>query len=127
MKLLLVEDDPLNVEFFVDVLERDGHTVTVERDGIAGRDRALGDVYDLVILDVQLPGMSGDQICRQIRDAGIRHPVIALSASALPGQIEVGIDAGFDAYLTKPISPGELRAAVREWGAEGRKHLSHTP
>ncbi len=119
MNLLLVEDDPLNVEFFMEVLQRDGHTVTVERDGIAGRDRALAEVYDLVILDMQLPGMPGNLICQQIREAGIDRPVVALSASALPGQVHSGMSAGFNAYLTKPISPVDLRAAVREWGLQG--------
>jgi DNA-binding response OmpR family regulator len=117
VKLLLVEDDPLNVELFTAVLEGDGHAVTVESRGIEGRDRALADRFDLILLDIQLPGMTGDSVCTQLREAGVTSPIVALSASALPTQVAHGLASGFDAYLTKPIGPYELRAAVRTYGA----------
>lgn len=113
MRLLLVEDDRMNEELFVDALEGAGHAVVVERDGARGRDRALGERFDLIILDVQLPGVSGDAVCRSLRLAGVRAPILALSSSAMPEQIARAREAGFDAYLTKPISPAALRDAVR--------------
>lgn len=114
MKILLVDDNPMNVELFQDVLEGDGHVVTVARDGDAGLTRALEDTFDLMILDIQLPGLDGYKICRTLRDRGVEGPILALSSSAMPAQIERGADAGFDEYLTKPISPTALKEAVRK-------------
>ena len=119
MRILLVEDDPLNVQLFTAVLEDGGHEVTVERDGLAGKAVALRGTFDLVILDIQLPRLRGDAVCRELRAAGLKIPIIALSAEALPSQIETTSIAGFDAYLTKPISPRALRDAVLRYAAKG--------
>lgn len=113
MRVLLVDDNAMNVELFVDSLVADGHEVTVERDGIAGRDRGLREPFDVVILDIQLPGIDGYAICRDLRAAGVRAPILALSSAAMADQVSRGLSAGFDAYLTKPISPSALREAVR--------------
>lgn len=115
MRLLLVDDNAMNVELFVDILEGDGHHVSVERDGVSGRDRALRETFDLVVLDVQLPRLDGLSVCRELRGAGLTTPIVALSSSAMPDQIERGRNAGFDDYLTKPISPAALRDAVRRY------------
>ena len=113
MRLLLVEDNPMNVELFTAALETDGHEVVVEREGRAGLALALAERFDLIILDVQLPGMDGVAIVRELRAADRRGPIVALSSSAMADQVRRGLDAGFDEYLTKPIAPAELRAAVR--------------
>ena len=115
MRVLVVDDNAMNLDLFTDVLEADGHDVIVERDGIAARDRAMRESFDLIVLDIQLPGLDGHSICRQLREAGIDRPIVALSSSAMPDQIERGLQSGFDAYLTKPISPLELRAAVHRF------------
>jgi CheY-like chemotaxis protein len=115
LRVLLVEDDPMNVVLFVDVLEQAGHEVVVANDGLRGRDLALAGGHDLCIFDVHLPRLRGDEAVRQLRDAGVRTPIIALSSSALSAEIERGLAAGFDAYLTKPIAPGELREVVRRY------------
>ena len=116
MRVLLVDDNPMNVELFVDSLAADGHDVVVERDGVAGRARALREAFDVLILDIQLPGMDGYAICRDLRAAGIGSPILALSSAAMAEQVQRGMAAGFDAYLTKPIAPSALRAAVRNAG-----------
>ncbi len=116
MRVLLVEDNAMNVELFVDSLVADGHDVTVERDGPAGRARSLAERFDVLILDIQLPGMDGYAICRELRAAGVRSPILALSSAAMTDQVSRGIAEGFDAYLTKPISPTALREAVRKAG-----------
>jgi CheY-like chemotaxis protein len=109
---LLVEDELMNADLFVDALEPEGHEITVERDGTKGRDRALIESFDLIVLDMNLPGMNGAQICQSLRERGIATPIVALSASVLPTELAAGLRAGFDAYLTKPIRPVDLRAAV---------------
>ncbi len=116
MRILLIEDDPLNVELFTAVLEDDGHQVTVERDGEAGKARALREAFELLILDIQLPRLRGDAVCRELRAAGLTTPIIGLSAEALPDQVSANRSAGFDAYLTKPIEPSTLREVVRRRG-----------
>ncbi|OLC52915.1 MAG: hypothetical protein AUH85_15475 [Chloroflexi bacterium 13_1_40CM_4_68_4] len=116
MRVLLVEDEPLNIILFKDVLEDDGHTVVIANDGVAGRDLALSQPFDLCILDIHLPRLRGDEVVKQLRAALVHGPVIALSSSALGSEVERGLLAGFDAYLTKPISPSELRDAVRRHG-----------
>ena len=120
MRVLLVEDNPMNIELFVDALETDGHTIAVERDGRDGLARALAERFELIVLDIQLPGTGGDAICRELRAAGVRTPIVALSSAALPEQVERGLSAGFDAYLTKPLAPRALREAVRRHGEGGR-------
>lgn len=117
MRVLLVDDNLMNVELFTDVLRSDGHEVVVERDGVSGRDRALAERFDVVLLDIQLPRLDGLEVCRELRAAGISGPILALTSSAMPEQVKRGTDMGFDAYLTKPISPAALRAAVRQHGA----------
>lgn len=107
----------MNVELFTAALETDGHDVVIERDGRSGLDRALRERFDLVILDVQLPGLDGFAVVRELRAANVRGPIVAVSSSAMADQIQAGLAAGFDEYLTKPISPAELRRAVRRLGA----------
>lgn len=110
----------MNVELFVAALESDGHEVVVERDGASGRDRGLRERFDLLILDIQLPGMDGYAVCRQLRAGGVDGPIIALSSAAMAEQVARGAEAGFDEYLTKPISPAALRAAVRRFDGARR-------
>jgi two-component system cell cycle response regulator DivK len=119
VRVLLVEDDPMNVELFVDVLEQAGHDVVVEKDGVAGRDRALAERFDLCIFDVHLPRLRGDDAVRDLRKRGMASRVIALTSSALTEEVKRGIGAGFDAYLTKPISPASLRSAIEMYGTKG--------
>lgn len=119
MRILLVEDDALNVELFESALESDGHEIVTERDGAAGEQRA-SDQFDLVLLDVQLPKKNGLEVCRSLRARGLRIPIVALSASVLPEEVARTKAAGFDDFLSKPISPRDLRAAVRRVGATPR-------
>ncbi len=113
MRVLLVEDNALNAELFVAAVETDGHSVTIERDGMSGRERALHEDFDLIVLDIQMPGMNGIDVLRSLRAAGLTTRVYALSAAALPDQIAAALAAGFDDYLAKPISPKALRARLR--------------
>jgi CheY-like chemotaxis protein len=119
LRILLVEDDPMNVELFESALESDGHEIVTERDGVAGEQRA-SDQFDLVLLDIQLPKKNGLEVCRSLRARGLRIPIVALSASVLPEEVARTKEAGFDIFLSKPISPRDLRDAVRRLGATPR-------
>jgi CheY-like chemotaxis protein len=115
LRILLIEDDPMNVELFESTLEADGHEIVTERDGVAGEERAT-DTFDLILLDIQLPKKNGLDVCRSLRARGLRLPIVALSASVLPEEIARTKSAGFDLFLSKPISPRDLRNAVRRFG-----------
>ena len=116
MRILLIEDDEMNVELFESALETDGHEIVTETDGAAGEKRA-SDLFDLILLDIQLPKMNGLDVCRSLRARGLHMPIVALSASVLPEEIARTKAAGFDLFLSKPISPRDLRSAVRLLGA----------
>jgi len=119
LRILLVEDDPMNVELFESALQTDGHVIVTERDGVAGERRA-SDGFDLIVLDIQLPKKNGLDVCRSLRARGLRIPIVALSASVLPEEVARTKAAGFDVFLSKPISPRDLRDAVRRLGTTPR-------
>ena len=110
-KILVVEDEKNIAELERDYLEANGYTVEIEFDGKSGLDKALGSDYDLVILDVMLPGLDGFEVCRQIR----KHkecPVLMVSAKKDEIDKIRGLGIGADDYITKPFSPSELVARV---------------
>jgi CheY-like chemotaxis protein len=109
----------MNVELFESALETDGHQIVTEWDGVAGEKRA-SDQFDLILVDIQLPKMSGLEVCRSLRARGLRIPIVALSASVLPEEVARTKAAGFDLFLSKPISPRDLRDAVRRMGTAPR-------
>ena len=102
----------MNVELFCAALERDGHEIAHESSGLLGRARALAERFDVIISDIDLPGIDGHTICRDLRAAGIAGPIIALTSHAGPEEVARGKASGFDLYLTKPIGPKALRDAV---------------
>jgi len=96
-----------------DELEFEGFEACVVEDGIAGLDRILAEVPDLVILDLMLPGKSGFEICREVRDRGLNTPIIMLTARAQEVDRVRGLELGADDYVIKPFSLAELVARVR--------------
>lgn len=102
----------MNVELFESALESDGHEIVTERDGVAAEERA-SERFDLILLDIQLPKKDGLDLCRSLRERGLSVPIVALSASVLPEEVARTKAAGFDMFLSKPISPRDLRSAVR--------------
>lgn len=113
MKLLLVEDERRMADAVSELLCREHYDVDVCNDGISGLDAALSGQYDAMILDVMLPGLSGFEIVRQSREAGIRMPILMLTAKSSTADKVVGLDRGADDYLTKPFQVDELLARVR--------------
>ena len=115
MKILLVEDDVELVKALKTGLEKEGFTVDALMDGITGQKRLEihHDAYDVVILDLTLPGVHGSEICRNIRARGIRTPILVLTGRNDTKDKVNALDAGADDYLTKPFSISELIARIR--------------
>jgi DNA-binding response OmpR family regulator len=111
-KLLIVEDEVAIAELEKDYLELSGFEVEVETNGEVGVRRALTSEYDLVILDLMLPGMDGFEICKKIREVK-NIPIIMVSAKRDDIDKIRGLGLGADDYMTKPFSPSELVARVK--------------
>jgi DNA-binding response OmpR family regulator len=113
VRILLVEDNPRLSHALRASLEEDGYAVDCAFDGLDGEEMGRMPVYDLVILDIMLPGKDGMEVCRTLRDEHIRTPILMLTArDALDDRVE-GLDSGADDYLVKPFEMAELRARIR--------------
>lgn len=113
MKILVVEDEHKIANALRDGLSQESFAVDVAYDGRDGLASAQADDYDLLILDVMLPGMSGLAICQQLRDEANHVPILMLTAKDQTRDIVNGLNAGADDYLVKPFSFEELLARVR--------------
>jgi two-component system alkaline phosphatase synthesis response regulator PhoP len=111
-RLLLVEDDPGLSLTLTDRLTSEGYEVEAVADGDRAFARATADEFDLVILDVILPGRSGFDVCRDLRQKGVDVPVLMLTARGQVADRVVGLKLGADDYLTKPFEMSELLARV---------------
>jgi DNA-binding response OmpR family regulator len=112
-QILIIEDEESILMALEDDLSHEGHTVTGEVDGVKGFERAQADGYDLIILDIMLPGMDGFDICRQLRGAGDTTPILVLTAKGQEVDKVLGLELGADDYVTKPFSRRELLARVK--------------
>lgn len=112
-RILVVDDEVAITKLVAYHLERDGFAVVTRNDGESAYDRIAAEDFDLVILDLMLPGMSGWDVLRLSRNAEKRFPVILLSARAEEVDKVAGLELGADDYVTKPFSPRELVARVR--------------
>jgi len=113
MKILYVEDDPTAIAYIAKGLSELGYKVDVAQDGRLGLERALEDGYELLVLDVMLPGMDGFEVLRELRQRGVTTPTIFLSARGEVGDRVTGLDLGADDYLKKPFAFSELLARIR--------------
>lgn len=113
MTILIIEDEQKVASFIKKGLEEQQFTVEVESDGEAGLKAALGKDYDIIILDILLPGLNGREICRKLRQAQVWTPIIMLSALQTTDDIVTGLDQGADDYLTKPFHFRELLARIQ--------------
>ena len=111
-KILIVEDEESIAELEKDYLELSGFEVEIENNGTDGLERALKEEYDLLILDLMLPGTDGFEICRRVREIK-NTPIIMVSAKKEDIDKIRGLGLGADDYMTKPFSPSELVARVK--------------
>ena len=113
MRILLVEDERKVASFIARALRENTYAVDVAESGEKGLELGTDTPYDAILLDVRLSGISGIEVCRELRQRGIEAPVLMLTARGLVEQRVEGLDAGADDYLTKPFALAELLARVR--------------
>ncbi len=111
-RILLIEDEAGLVLTLSDRLASEGHEVVSETDGNSGLERASRDTFDLILLDIMLPGRNGFEICQELRDKKIYVPILMLTAKGLVADKVAGLKLGADDYLTKPFEMIELLARV---------------
>lgn len=111
-KILIIEDEPSIAELERDYFEINGFRVDIAERGETGLERAMEQDYDLIVLDIMLPGIDGFEVCRRIR-AVKNTPLLMVSAKSEDIDKIRGLGLGADDYLTKPFSPGELVARVK--------------
>jgi two-component system alkaline phosphatase synthesis response regulator PhoP len=112
-RILVVEDEPGIALGLEDDLKMEGYEVEVVGDGIAASRRARDAAFDLIVLDVMLPGKDGFEVCRELRRAGLRTPILMLTAKAQEAEKVMGLELGADDYVTKPFGTRELRARIK--------------
>lgn len=112
-KILIVEDEPAMQLGLRDNLEFEGYQVSTADDGLQGLELIKSNSYDLVLLDVMLPKLSGLDVCKKIREANINVPIILLTAKGEEIDKVLGLELGADDYVTKPFSVRELLARIK--------------
>jgi len=112
-RILVVEDEIGIAMALEDDLKQEGYEVETVADGREASRRAREGGFDLILLDVMLPGKDGFEVCRELRRAGFRTPIILLTAKAQEAEKVLGLEIGADDYVTKPYSPRELRARIK--------------
>ncbi len=112
-KILIVEDEPNMRLGLKDNLEFEGYEVDFATDGESGLQKIIDNIYDLILLDVMMPKMSGFDVCKTIRKKGITTPVILLTAKDQEIDKVLGLELGADDYVTKPFSLRELLARIK--------------
>lgn len=113
MRILIVEDDRKLAQQLQRGMDESGHTASVAFDGKEGLDAALAGDFDVLVLDVMLPGMDGLSMVRRLRQRRVGAPILLLTARDTPEDIITGLDSGADDYLTKPFSFKVLMARIR--------------
>jgi len=123
-RILVVEDEP-SIALGLEIdLRTEGYHPELVADGIEAARRAREESFDLILLDVMLPGKDGFEVCRGLRRSGVTTPIILLTAKTHDAEKIIGLELGADDYVTKPFNPMELRARIR---AVLRRSPSGTP
>ena len=112
-RILIVEDEPSIALALADDLRREGYETLVVTDGETAVREAVSQRFDLILLDVMLPKRDGFEVCRDVREAGVKVPIVMLTARTQEAEKVLGFETGADDYVTKPYSPRELRARVK--------------
>lgn len=113
MRILIIEDEKKVAGFLKNGLKEEGYAVDDAYDGQTGFDMAVENEYDIIILDLMLPGLDGITLCKKLREQGNNTPILMLTAREAVKDRVIGLDAGADDYMTKPFAFEELLARVR--------------
>jgi len=111
-KIFIVEDDPHIASLVQEKLKTEPFEVTLESDGMKAYEKALANNYDIILLDIMLPGMTGTEICKQLRMNKVKSIIIMLTSKAEEIDKVLGLEMGADDYITKPFSPRELLSRI---------------
>lgn len=122
MRILIVEDEKALADALAEILKQNHYSVDVVYRGPEGLDYARSGIYDIILLDIMLPGLDGLSILKALRKDNISTPVIMLTAKSEVQDIIAGLDAGSDDYLAKPFSTGELLARIRALSRRGSNY-----
>ena len=125
IEILLVEDDPASRKMTMLMLQKMGHAVALAKNGVEAVEMARARVYDIILMDIQMPVMGGMEATRKLRRAKLKTPIVAMTASAMKGERELFLEAGMDDYIAKPISWDIVRDTLRRHA--GRKSEQETP
>ncbi|MDD2367127.1 MAG: ATP-binding protein [Desulfuromonadaceae bacterium] len=125
LRILVVEDNPLNMNFATSLLKKLGHETVMSKNGVECLEYLEREAFDVVLMDIQMPVMNGEEALREIRrkelETGLRQPVIALTAYSMRGEKERFLEDGFDGYVSKPLVidelVGELKRILSDRGA----------
>lgn len=113
MKILVIEDEPKIASFLQKGLQEQAFEVEVAYDGFLGQRMALDNVYDVIIMDINIPHINGLELCKKLREEDIKSPILMLTAFGTTNDKVAGFDAGADDYLVKPFEFRELLARIR--------------
>lgn len=113
MNVLIVEDDVSVARFMEQAAREAGYATQVESDGLRALQKAKLFPFDIILLDVMLPGLNGMDVCRQLREAGVNSPILIITARDTTNDKVEGLDAGADDYIAKPFKVAELLARMR--------------
>ena len=125
LNILLVEDHPVNQLLATKLIERAGHRVTLAQDGQQGLDAVMRQIFDLVLMDVQMPVMNGLESTQHIRafelaSQRVRVPIVAMTANAMPSDQFACLEAGMDGFLSKPFKADDLRQWLEQVASSGK-------
>jgi DNA-binding response OmpR family regulator len=112
-RILIVEDEPAIAIGLEDDLKMEGYEIEVIGDGHAASQRAREEQFDLILLDIMLPGKDGIEVCRDLRRHGVKTPILMLTAKTQESEKVLALETGADDYVTKPFGTRELRARIR--------------
>ena len=126
MKVLLVEDEPNVASIINKGLSENGYKISVAMDGISGLEMATSNNFDVIILDIMLPGLSGMEVCKQLRLQKNNTPILFLTALGTTENIVAGLNGGADDYLLKPFKFIELEARLNTLNRRKQLHINET-
>lgn len=123
LKILLVEDNEINITFMLMTMEQLGYTIQVAKNGLEGVEKAKKDSFDLILMDIQMPKMNGLEATKKIKKMGHLYgaKIIGLSANVFKEDINAALDAGMDGYLTKPISVEDIAKVIKDTFDKNKK------